>query len=93
MKIIDKKLLDELIRLTKKYWETGDVDWIDARIEKAKRLSDQIFNNTHSWLALSDFISGVVRTRGLKPKAENGDIYSALAVLGYEVAENTEGEE
>ena len=93
MKIVDKKLLDELIRLTKKYWNTGGADLVGAKIEVAKNLSEQIFNHKNSWCKLSDIISSIVSPHGLKPDATNEDIYRVFTVLGYEVAENTEGEE
>ena len=43
MKIISKETLDEIIRLTKKYNKTGDVDILPKKHEKAFQLSKEAF--------------------------------------------------
>ena len=86
MKKINKKLLDELIRIERKYWKTGDTDLLDKQTLLAHDLSKFTFGNDGSWLKFSDFVGSIVASNGLKKSATNQDIYNAFAVLGYEVA-------
>lgn len=84
MKYIEKKSLDELIRITRKYDATGDVDILPAKIRNAEALSKQAFGNDLHWLAFSDFITGLIR---LNAEASNLDIYGMLESLGYYLPE------
>lgn len=84
MKYIEKKSLDELIRLTRKYYATSDVDILPAKFRNAEDLSKQAFGNDLRWLAFSDFIAGLIR---LNAEASNLDIYGVLERLGYYLPE------
>lgn len=84
MKYIEKKSLDELIRITRKYEATGDVDILSAKHRNAEDLSKQAFGNDCRWLAFSDFIKGLI---DLNAKASNLDIYGMLERLGYYLPE------
>lgn len=84
MKYIEKKSLDELIRITRKYNATGDVDILPAKTRNAEDLSMQAFGNEWHWLAFSDFIKGLI---DLNAEASNLDIYGVLERLGYYLPE------
>lgn len=84
MKYIEKKSLDELIRITRKYNATGDVDILSEKHRNAEDLSKQAFGNDWRWLAFSDFIKGLIH---LNAKASNLDIYGMLERLGYYLPE------
>lgn len=90
MKYIEKKSLDELIRLTRKYNATGDVDILSAKCRNAEDLSKQAFGKDLHWLDFSDFIKGLI---GLNAKASNLDIYGMLERLGYYLPETIGVEE
>ena len=79
-KYMEKKPLDELIRITRKYWETGDVDILDAKLKHAKDLSVSVFGNEGKWCMFSDLIFAIIR---LNKETTNLDIYSVLELLGY----------
>jgi len=54
MRSVKKETMDELIRISKKYWRTGDTDILPARIKLAEELSDQAFGNAYNWCSFSD---------------------------------------
>jgi len=82
---INKCKLDELIRLERKYCNTGDVDILPARIQVAMALSVSSFGNDNMWIHLADFVGGVIS--GLNKSASNEVIYGAFRAIGYEIAE------
>lgn len=90
MKKINKKLLDELIRVIRKFWKTGDTDLLPLKTSLSFQLSTQVFGNENRWLAFSEFVGAIAGDRGLKHSATNRDVYNAFAAIGYEVAEIAE---
>lgn len=92
MKPIPKEDLDELIRLTKKYYRTGDVDILAACTQAADRLSVSVRSNTLSSMAFADVVSAIFSGFGLKRDATYQDVYDVFALLGYEVVSNSEGD-
>ena len=90
MKKINKKLLDELIRVSRKYWKTGDTDLLPKKIDLSYQLSTQAFGSNNHGLSFCDFVDAIVQNSGLKHSATNQDVYNAFAVLDYEVAEIAE---
>ena len=93
MKPIPKESLDELIRLTKKYYRTSDVDILAARAQAADRLSESVRGDDLSSLAFSDVVSAMLGGFGLKRDATYQDVYDVFALLGYEVVSDSEGDE
>lgn len=85
MKSIPKKHLDELIRLTKKYYRTGDVDILAARSAAADELSKSVRGDSLSSVAFSDIVNAMFSGSGLKRDATYQDVYDVFALLGYEV--------
>ena len=93
MKPIPKENLDELIRLTKKYYRTGDVDILPAMRYAGEQLSLSICGNVHAALSVGDIVSAMFGGFGLKRDATYQDVYDVFALLGYEVASDSEGDE
>ena len=85
MKPIPKENLDELIRLTKKYYRTGDVDILPARSQAAEQLSLSVCGSGVGRLAFGDIVSAIFGGFGLKRDATYQDVYDVFALLGYEV--------
>lgn len=82
MKQISKKLLDSLIYLEKLYWKTGDTEILPGVHAVAV---DIMKESGVYWLSIKDFVSSILTHEGLLEDANNGKIYEALAVLGWEV--------
>ena len=89
MKIIPKGQLDEIIELTRNYWNGKDADrrLLQDRIDKAIELEQSV---CVAWLTDIDFVDSIIRRIGFFPNAENDVIYSVLQVLGWEVADDAE---
>lgn len=93
MKPIPKENLDELIRLTKKYYRTGDVDLFPAMRYEREQLSLSVRGDVNAGIAISDIVSAMFGGFGLKRDATYQDVYDVFALLGYEVVSNSEGDE
>ena len=85
MKAIKKSTLLELVRLTRKYARTGDVDILSAKIETAKELSKQAYGRDNAWLPFVDFINATVGVYALYPKCTNEEICELFRALKFEV--------
>ena len=79
---LDKKLVDEVIRLTKKYYKDGDTDHLPALI-KAKNVLEE----KAPWRVV-DLIGDLATYTQRSGKWTYEDIYKALAVFGIIVEEN-----
>jgi len=93
MKQIPQKPLDELIRLTKKYYSTGDVDILAARTEAATALSTSLRGDNLANYCFADIVGAIFNGFGLKKDATRQDVYDVFALLGYEVVAENKGEE
>ena len=89
MKTVQKKTLDNLIRLSHKYWETGDVDILDARIRTADALSFDVFGNVLEAFSIIDFVDSCIKLNN--KIISNETIYAAFGVIGIEVGKQAEG--
>lgn len=78
---LDKRLVDEVIRLTKKYYNTGDEDHLPALYEAEKVLEE---NATWQVVYLIEALAQYTQVSG---KGTYEDIYKALAVFGIIVEE------
>lgn len=90
MKKIPKKQFDEIICLSRKYWDDGtsnDSTVLQERIKIALEFRDVCGID---WMAIIDFVDSIIRTTGILPGASNKMIYFLLRSLGWEVAENVE---
>lgn len=88
-KTVNKETLDKLIRLERKYAQTGDVDILDARTVVARMVSVEAFGEDDWWLAFSDFVRSIVGVRPLIKNATNRTVYDALQIVGIEIKEAT----
>ncbi len=84
MKIISKETLDEVIRLTKKFNKTGDVDILPKKHEKAFQLSKEAFGKNDRWISFTDLTKAAL---DLKDTVTSEEIYSLFKILGLEVSE------
>ena len=87
MKIVNKKSMDELIRISRKYWRTGDTDLLLARIKFAVELSDQAFGNDYNWCSFSELVNSAVK---FNKSITNETIYKMFALAGITVDEEVE---
>ena len=78
---LDKKLVEEVIRLTKKYYKTGNTDYLDERYEIKKVLKE---NTTWQTVDLLDNLAKYTQVSG---KGTYDDIYRALEIFGIIVKE------
>lgn len=84
MKQIPKKEFDEVLRLSRDFWESGDPLLVKDRIA----IAQYITNKTGiDWMAICDFIDCLIRRYGFLPGASNEMLYILLRVLGWEVAD------
>ena len=89
MKQIPKKLLDALIFLKRLYWKDGEREILPGIHALAMEIEDEC---NLEWLAIGDFLSGILMNKGLSPDTDNETIYEALKLFGWEVYENKESE-
>lgn len=77
---LDKKTLDEFIRITNKYISTGDTDILDKKYAIQKKLLQNIrFPKTNVYNLIYELCV---------MKLSYKKIYEVLNVLGFEVIEN-----
>ena len=84
MKQIPKKQFDEVLDLSREYWETGGTTVLQERIKAAQEIKKA---TDIDWLAIIDFVDCIVRTTGILPDASDEMFYILLRVLGWEVAD------
>ena len=80
---LNKELVDELIRLTKKFFRTGDIDLLDAY----RKAEETLKYHKGCWRS-TDLISDLARYAQYIGKGTYENIYKALAVFGIEVVKN-----
>ena len=91
MKQASKKLMDDFIRITRKYWKTGDTDFLGTRLNIAEKLSAEAFNgNTSHWDDFQNVVDLCARKYTFLPNSTNAEIYAVFAVFGIEVVDDTE---
>lgn len=90
MKQIPKKLLDGLIYLKRMYWKDGEVELLPGIMALTKELGK---DSNLEWLAIGDFLSGILMNNGLLPNADNETIYEALKLFGWEVVDEVQESE
>lgn len=80
MKKIPKSLIDELMRLSKKYWNTGDVDILDKTYNVAKEIELQ---TNKSWSIWKDIIDSLCRLN-----VSSNCVYGIFETIGFEVGDD-----
>ena len=76
MNKLDKKLVNEVIRLTKKYYRTGDTDYLYGLHKAEEALEESV-----SWRVVN-LIKDLAKYTQNSGKGTYDDIYKALAVFG-----------
>lgn len=90
MKSINKRTLDETIRLSRKYWKTGDEDVLPARTLKARELSYQYCGNEGAcWAQFQDCVDAALL---FVPNCTNADIYSVFEAMDIKILGECEKE-
>ena len=74
MKKYKRKTVEDLYRVTGKYWNTGDVDYLDTIICLSKKIDDRL------WSEIAFLAHLAVRK-----KAGVKTLIDALKLFGYEV--------
>lgn len=82
MKKIQKKQLDSLIYLCRRYWHEHDKEVLTARIAQAQAIEKE---SDISWSAVLDFVDAIVMTKGINFDADNRTIYMAFQLFGWDV--------
>ena len=91
MQVIRKAPLDNLVRAVGKYWETGDVDYLEA----INSWGEKAMSEASAWarfgsgMCLSDLVHAchklMTPVGTTKSAVTNEDIYIILNLLGFEV--------
>ena len=84
MKQIPKKQFDEVVRLCREYWNTGDPENLKPQFEVAMEIEKATGIN---WLSIVHFVDCIIQTMGILPGASDEMLYILLRVLGWEVAD------
>lgn len=91
MRTIYKDCLDEIIRLTRKYTKTGDVDVLSLKHRFDNQASMSAFGTNSKWLAIDDIVSAILGPGGINKSAPNSMIYDIFKVVGIEIKESENG--
>ena len=83
MRSVNKTTMDELFRVVRKYWVTGDTDILDLKHSKGRELSEQAYGSDAKWLPLLDIVDGVIN---LNQNTSNNTIYVIFGLLGIDVS-------
>lgn len=75
---LKKELVDEVIRLTKKYYKTGDIDIFPALF----KASDELKQNDKATHYVVDLIGELAKFSQRSGKGTYKDIYKALEAFG-----------
>ena len=79
MKKIPKSLIDKFIRVSKKFWKTGDEDIIDRIINTARDIE---LRTNKDWLIWKDLLNSLCRLN-----VSSNCIYEILDTIGFEVVD------
>ncbi len=83
MRSVKKETMDELVRVVRKYWATGDKDILDLKHRKGHELSEQAYGSDAKWLPLLDIVNGAIN---LNQNTSNDIIYKIFGLLCIEVS-------
>lgn len=90
MKIIPKKQFDEVVALSREYWNSGVESILHERIDKAEAIARPL---GLSWLVPLEMVDSIISPSGLLPNADNDTIYTVFRVCGWEVADEEQTSE
>ena len=78
MKIIKRKMVEDLYRVTGKYWNTSDTDYLDTIICLSQKIDDRLWCEIESLAGLA-----------VRKKAGVKTLIDALKLFGYEVEDES----
>lgn len=81
---LDKELVNEVIRLTRKYHKTGDEDYLPALIE-----ARVVLEESASWQTVN-LVSNLAQYTQVSSKGTYNDIYRALEAFGIIIEDKEE---
>lgn len=84
MRKVNKKTVENLIELLRKYWESGDINIYNNVIIASELVSMELYGTETKWMILRDFISGMCGKQALKD-CSNDEIFEILKLVGIEV--------
>lgn len=84
MKKMPKKQFDELVRLSRSFWEDFDEPAISKRIDVAQEITKL---TGIDWLAILYFVDSIIRKGGLLHGASDYMLYHLLGQLGWEITD------
>ena len=87
MKTVKKKTADELCRVVRKFWKTGDEDILAKKHEILRQLAEECYGDKNKWGVFEDLSNSAFSSYDFKPKATNQFFYDLLAMFDIEVAE------
>ena len=76
MKKYKRKTIEDLYRVTGKYWDTSDIDYLDTMIHLSQKIDDRLWCEIESLAYLA-----------VRKKAGINTLIRALTLFGYEVEE------
>lgn len=87
MSKVKKETLDNAIRVSRKYWATGDVDYLGTRHKMVSLVSDEAFGNDYYWSPIADMIDSCIKLplHSMNEEGTNEMIYAAFELLGITV--------
>lgn len=95
MKKLPKKKLDEIIELSRLYWQTEYEEEFSRSVLRSRIiLAQQLEAETGvMWDSVVGLLDALLRSKGFLPNAENYEIYIVLGVLGWEVTDEIQESE
>ena len=87
MRTVKKKTADELCRVVRKFWKTGDEDILAKKHEILCQLAEECYGNTNKWSIFNDLSNSAFSSYDFKPKATNQFFYDLLAMFDIDVVE------
>ena len=87
MKTVSKNAVDELCRVVRKFWETGDADILSKKHEILYLLAEECYGNRNKWSVFDELANAAFSAYGFKANATNGFYYDLLKMFDIEVIE------
>ena len=88
MKTVSKNTVDELCRVVRKYWKTGDTDILSKKHEILRLLAEECYGNRNKWNVFEELVSATFSSYGFKANATNKFYYDLLKMFDIEVVED-----
>ena len=87
MKTVKKKTADELCRVVRKFWKTGDEDILAKKHEILYQLAEECYGDKNKWSIFENLSNSAFSSYDFKAKATNQFFYDLLAMFDIDVVE------